>query len=172
MKKLLLWKNCIINQNYDCFETLQIFIIETETEVENDIISEISEHLNKLKITLEFYFHEQMNAMQQERWIMNPFQPVVTTGISTNADEKLIDLSEDFLKTNFSTRKLVQFWVSLQTSHPLISTESLICVLCSFMNRLILLKDLTEYVIYKKLVFLSMFLPNKVKWVAISCCDK
>ena len=67
-----------------------------------------------------------MNAMQQKRWTMNPFQSAMTTGISTKADEEFIDLSEDsFLEMNFSTRKLEQFWVSLQTSYPLISTESL-----------------------------------------------
>ena len=117
MKKLVLWKNCITNRNYDCFETLQTFIIETETEVDDGIISEISGHLNKLKESFEFYFHEEMNAMQQKRWIMNPFQSAMTTGISTKADEELIDLSEDVsLEMNFSTRKLVQFWVSIQTS--------------------------------------------------------
>ena len=104
----------------------KIFIIETETEVDDDIISKISEHLNKLKESFEFYFHEEMNTMQQKRWIINPFKSAMTTGISTKADEELIDLSEDsFLEMNFSTRKLVQFWVSLQTSYPLISTKTL-----------------------------------------------
>ena len=109
MKKLVLWKNCINNRNYDCFETLHNFIIETEIEVDDGIIREISEHLNKLKESFEFYFLEEMNAMQQKRWIMNPFQSAMTTGISTKADED-IDLSEDSsLETNFSTRKLIQF---------------------------------------------------------------
>ena len=126
MKKLVLRKNCINNRNYGCFETLQTFIIKTETEVDDGIISEISKHLNKLKKSFEFYFHEEMNAMQQKGWIMNPFQSAMTTGLSAKADEELIDLSEDSsLEMNFSTRKLVQFWVSLQTSYPLISTKSL-----------------------------------------------
>ena len=73
MKKLIRWKNYINNQNYDCFEKLQTFIIEIEAKVDDGIISEISEHLNKLKESFEFYFNEEMNAMQQERWIMNPF---------------------------------------------------------------------------------------------------
>ena len=126
MKKLVLWENCIYNRNYDCFETLQTFVTEIEAKVDDDIISEISEHLNKLKESFEFYFHKQMNAMQLKRWIMNPFQPALTTGISTKADEELINLSEDSsLEINFNTRKLVQFWVSLQTPYPLISTEAL-----------------------------------------------
>ena len=64
--------------------------------------------------------------MPQKRWIVNPFQPAMTTGISTKADEELIDLSEDSsLEMNFNTRKLIQFWVSLQTPYPLISSEAL-----------------------------------------------
>ena len=46
MKKLVLWKNCINNRNYDCFEKLQTFVIEAETEVDDGIISEISQHLS------------------------------------------------------------------------------------------------------------------------------
>ena len=124
MKKLASWKNCIINKNYDCFETFQTFIIENE--VDDDIVSEISEHLNKLKKSFEFYFHEEMKVLQQKRWIIDPFQSDMTTGISTKADEELTDLSEDSaLKMNFNTKKLAQFWLSLQPLYPLISAEAL-----------------------------------------------
>ena len=47
MKKLVLWKKCINNRNYVCFETLQTFIIEIEAKVDDGIISEISEYLDK-----------------------------------------------------------------------------------------------------------------------------
>ena len=47
MKKLVLWKNCINNLNYGYFETLQTFLIEIEAKVDDGIINEISEHLNK-----------------------------------------------------------------------------------------------------------------------------
>ena len=105
---------------------LQTFIIENEVELCDGIISEISEHLNKLKESFEFYFHDEMNTLKQKRWVVNPFQPAMTTGISTKADEELIDLSEDSsLKMNFSRTKLVQFWVSLLNLYPLISTEAL-----------------------------------------------
>ena len=126
MKKLVLWKNCTNNRNHDCFETLQTFAIETEAKVDDGIISEMSELLNKLIESFEFYFHEEMNAMQQKRWIVNLFQPAMTTGISTKADEEPIDLSEDSsLEINSNSRKLVQFWVSLQTPYPLISMGAL-----------------------------------------------
>ena len=67
MKKLVLWKNCINNRNYDCFKTLQTFILVIQAKVDDGIINEISEHLNKLKESFEYYFHEEMNAMQQKR---------------------------------------------------------------------------------------------------------
>ena len=119
MKKLALWKNCIINQNYDCFETFQIFIIENEVEVGDGIVSEISEHLNKLKESFKFYFHEEMKVLQQKRWIIDPFQSDMTTGISTKADEELIDLSEDSsLKIKFSGKKIGTVLVVSSTFVP------------------------------------------------------
>jgi hypothetical protein len=56
-----------------------------------------------------------MENCQQKKWIANPFQGDMTTGISTKADEELIDLSEDTsIKLNFDRRKLTQFWLSVQ----------------------------------------------------------
>ena len=110
MKKLFLWKNCINNRNYECFETLQTFVMENEVEVDDSVIIDISDHLDKLTENFDNYFQEEMNNLHQKRWIMNPFQPAMTTGISTKADEELFDLSEDSsLKMNFNTRKLIEF---------------------------------------------------------------
>jgi hypothetical protein len=70
------------------------------------IISEISAHLNALKKNFDCYFLEEMKNCQQKNWIANPFQVDMTTGISTKADEELIDLSEaTLLKLNFNRRK-------------------------------------------------------------------
>ena len=113
MKKLILWKIVLTTKIMTVlkhFETLQTFILEIKAKVDDGIINEILEHLNKLQESFEFYFREEMNAMQQKRWIMNPFQPAKTTGISIKADEELIDSSEEsYLEMNFNTRKLVQF---------------------------------------------------------------
>ena len=126
MKKLFLWKNYINNRNYECFETLQTFVMENEVEVDDSVIIDISDHLDKLTENFDNYFQEEMNNLHQKRWIMNPFQPAMTTGISTKADEELFDLSEDSsLKMNFNTRKLIEFWVSLRTPYQIISTEAL-----------------------------------------------
>jgi hypothetical protein len=64
-------------------------------------ITEISAHLNALKNNFDYYFLEEMKNCQQKNWIPNPFQGDMTTVISTKADEELIDLSEDIIKTKF-----------------------------------------------------------------------
>jgi hypothetical protein len=66
-----------------------------------------------------------MKNCQQKNWTANPFQGGMTTGISTKADEELIDLSEDTLELNFNRRKLAQFWLSVQQTCPTLSTEAL-----------------------------------------------
>lgn len=46
---------------------------------------------------------------------MNPFQDTVSTGTSTKADEKLINVLENtYLKLKFSHNNLFQFWPSVQ----------------------------------------------------------
>ncbi|XP_013793863.1 protein FAM200A-like [Limulus polyphemus] len=67
-----------------------------------------------------------MKNIQEKKWIMNPFQSDITSGISTKAEEELFDLSEDAsLKMNFNSRKLIQFWVSVRKPYPILSTEAL-----------------------------------------------
>jgi len=69
----------------------------------------MSEHLNKLKESFEFYFHKEMNVLKQKRWVINSFQPAIATGISTKADKELIDLSEVSSSEMNFRRKLIQF---------------------------------------------------------------
>jgi hypothetical protein len=50
----------------------------------------------------------------------------MATGISTKANEELIDLSVGTsLKLNFNRRKLTQFWLSVHQTCPTLSTEAL-----------------------------------------------
>ncbi|KAL4126484.1 hypothetical protein QTP88_010706 [Uroleucon formosanum] len=107
MKKLTLWQRNIEKQNYDCFETFQIFITENDIKVADDIISHISLHLISLKDNFNFYLLEEMKKYEQNSWVVNPFQKSISTGISTKADEELIDLSENSsLKLQFSRNNL------------------------------------------------------------------
>ncbi|KRY10463.1 Zinc finger BED domain-containing protein 5 [Trichinella spiralis] len=68
-----------------------------------------------------------MKFCDKNIWIVNPFQSdVVATGISTKADEELIDLSEDYsFKMSFDRKKLIQFWLSVENTYPTLSTAAL-----------------------------------------------
>jgi hypothetical protein len=46
-------------------------------------------------VNFDCYFLEEMKNCQLKNWIANPCQGDMTTGISTKADEELVDLSED-----------------------------------------------------------------------------
>ncbi|KRY03672.1 Zinc finger BED domain-containing protein 5 [Trichinella patagoniensis] len=95
------------DRNYCCFETLATFIVEKEATLDED--SMIVAHLDSLKESFYYYFSEEMKFCDKNIWIVNPFQSdVVATGISTKADEELIDLSEDYsFKMSFDRKRLI-----------------------------------------------------------------
>uniref|UniRef100_A0A1Y1M059 HAT C-terminal dimerisation domain-containing protein n=1 Tax=Photinus pyralis TaxID=7054 RepID=A0A1Y1M059_PHOPY len=69
---------------------------------------------------------EDMQHFEQKRWIANPFHANITTGISTKAEEELIDLSENtFLKEIFNPQKLAEFWLSVEETYPTLSLEAM-----------------------------------------------
>lgn len=93
MKKLLLWKNNIENKMFDCFESFSNFIIENQIEVDDSIITSISNHLQTLNDNFGSYFLSEMENYQQMKWISNPFQEHdMTSGLSIRAKEELIEL--------------------------------------------------------------------------------
>lgn len=126
IKKLILWRNNIEDHKYESFETFETFIIENNVNVSNSIITEISKHLNTLEEKFNYYFTEEMENCKNKKWVMCPFRGYTTTGISLKADEELIDLSENtLLKLNFNANKLIQFWLSIQQTFPILSAEAL-----------------------------------------------
>ncbi|CAI6344305.1 unnamed protein product [Macrosiphum euphorbiae] len=126
MKKLLLWKNNIENKIFDCFESFSNFIIENQIEVDDSIITSISDHLQTLKDNFDSYFLSEMENYQQMKWISNPFQEHdMTSGLSIRAKEELIELFEDSVfKMNFNRKKLISFWLSVQENYPTVSNEA------------------------------------------------
>jgi hypothetical protein len=116
MKKLLLWKNNIENKMFGCFESFSNFIIENQIEVDDNIITSISDHLLTLKDNFDSYFLRDMENYQQMKLISNPFQEHdMQNELSIKAKEELIELFEDSVfKMNFNRKKLINFWLSLQ----------------------------------------------------------
>ncbi|KRZ48622.1 Zinc finger BED domain-containing protein 5 [Trichinella nativa] len=110
-------KKNVKDGNYCCFETLATFIVKTEATPDEDLISMIVAHLDSLKESFDYYFSEEMKFCDKNIWIVNPFQSdVVATGISTKADEELIDLSKDYsFKMSFDRKRLIQFGYQYKT---------------------------------------------------------
>lgn len=65
MKKLLLQNNNIKNKKVDCFESFSYFIIENQIEIDDNIITSISKHVNILKDKFDSYFLSEMENYQQ-----------------------------------------------------------------------------------------------------------
>jgi len=125
-QKLQLWKQNIEAENFDCFETLATFLATNELIVPGGIRTEIVDHLHGLDSNLEIYFKDSMQKCASRMWVATPFQPNQLTGISTQADEQLIDLSEDSTeRLNFQGMNLIQFWLSLGEKFSLLSTEAM-----------------------------------------------
>ncbi|KRY57167.1 Zinc finger BED domain-containing protein 5 [Trichinella britovi] len=101
----------------DIFSTLATFIVKKEATPDEDLISMIVSHLDSLKESFDYYFSEEVKFCDKNIWIVNPFQSdVVATGISTKADEKLIDLSKDYsFKMSFDRKRLIQFGYQYKT---------------------------------------------------------
>uniref|UniRef100_A0A8C4SUX3 Zinc finger BED domain-containing protein 5 n=1 Tax=Erpetoichthys calabaricus TaxID=27687 RepID=A0A8C4SUX3_ERPCA len=126
MKKLMLWKSCIEDGKYDCFETLETFIIENQLQPKTNILSAISTHLSLLKNNFDAYFGEEMKKLDSLNWICNPFQDRLPSSMSTKASEELIDLSEDTsLKNSFNRKQLTKFWLSVAGNYPCLFDEAI-----------------------------------------------
>uniref|UniRef100_A0A8C4X858 HAT C-terminal dimerisation domain-containing protein n=1 Tax=Erpetoichthys calabaricus TaxID=27687 RepID=A0A8C4X858_ERPCA len=126
MKKLMLWKSCIEDGKYDCFETLETFIIENQVQPKTNVLSAISTHLSLLKNNFDAYFGEDMKKLDSLNWICNPFQDRLPSSMSTKASEELIDLSEDTsLKNSFNRKQLMKFWHSVAGNYPCLFDEAI-----------------------------------------------
>lgn len=110
MKKLMLWKSCIENGKYDCFETLETFIIENQVQSMMNVLSEMSSNLSLLINNFDNYFGEDIKKFDSLSWICNPFQDDLPTSMSTKASQELIDLSEDTSLKNSFNHKQFSGW--------------------------------------------------------------
>ena len=100
--------------------------IENQIEVDDSIITSISDHLQTLKDNFDSYSLSEMENYQQMKWISNPFQEHdMTSGLSIRAKEELIELFEDSVfKMDFNRKKLISFWLSVQENYPTVSNEA------------------------------------------------
>lgn len=119
-----MWESCIKNGKYDCFETLETFIVENQVQPKMNVLSAISTHLSLLRNNFDTYFGEEMKKLETSNWICNPFQDKLRTNMSIKASEELIDLSEDTsLQNTFNRKQLTKFWLSVAGNYPCLFDE-------------------------------------------------
>jgi hypothetical protein len=111
-RKLEFWKPCVDGRQYECFPTLNEFLIETESSLEETIHDSIFEHLNGLQQAFQKYFS---SSTDDVAWVRNPYyvseKPDCT---SVQNYECLIEITPDTsLKQKFSELPLVEFLCSL-----------------------------------------------------------
>ena len=121
IEKIHNWNRRVNQKNFAMFENLSNF----ESGLSSLIKQEITEHLQSLENEFEKYFPDLKEG--SDVFPRNPFS--VMTDIATIPEEVQDELLE--LRNNsagreiFMTKSLSQFWSSMLTSHPKLSTEAL-----------------------------------------------
>jgi len=101
-KKLTLWKTKVSKKVYDSFPALN------ESTRKQEIIPQIMNALSGLQLALQYYFPE--FAVNNFRWVANPFGSNESSNLSAEEEEQLIDLRNNpFFQTLFPQKNLDEF---------------------------------------------------------------
>ena len=126
LKKLELWANRSLQNNYDHFPTLSSFLLETGEAMQNQTKQLIIEHLRTMKSSFRNYFP--IPEKQSENWILDPFNVSVSDviGLTPAQENQLIDISCDsYLKRTFSQCPLTKFWLNINSDYNELSELAL-----------------------------------------------
>ena len=127
--KLELWLKRLDKDILDMFQTLTVFLNETETEPS---ISElIHDNLSMLLKEFERYFPTSKDSRNGKEWIRNPFvNKPVELSMSVEQEAKLLEIKIDGdLKYMFEKKTLTEFWMKVMAEYPAIATTALKCLL-------------------------------------------
>src|SRR6218665_1033468 len=115
--KLKLWTACVENNDLDCFSTVNDFLLESDSVLDESIRKEVADHIRDLDTNLAKYFPPVNN---DNDWVRNPFKITEKPAKFSASDyENLIEMTSDSqLKQNFSELSLVGFWNSISKEYP------------------------------------------------------
>ena len=121
IEKIHNWNRRVNQENFAMFETLSKF----ESGLSSLIKQEITEHLQSLKNEFEKYFPNLEEG--SDVFPRNPFSAMIDIAtIPEEVQDELLDLRNDSAgREIFMTKSLSQFWSSMLTSYPKLSTEAL-----------------------------------------------
>ena len=121
-EKLTLWKTKVSKKVFDSFPALN------ESTHKQEIIPQILSTLSGIQLALQHYFPE--FAVNNFRWVVNPFGSNESSNLSAEEEEQLIDLRNDpFFQTLFPQKNLDEFWLSASKSYSMIGAKAIKIIL-------------------------------------------
>ena len=123
-RKLEFWVECIEKGNVSCFATLSDFQIENNIFIDEDLRTDITQHLRTLKENLQKYFP---TSTENIMWVENPFIITAKPDALTGSEyESLIEISsESNLKSSFDSVSLTVFWCNISDEYPVLSRRAM-----------------------------------------------
>ena len=121
IEKIHSWNRRVNQENFAMFENLSKF----KSGLSSLIKQEITEHLQSLENEFEKYFPDLEEGF--DVFPRNPFSVMIDIAtILEEVQDELLELRNDLVgREIFMTKSLSQFWSSMLTSCPKLSTEAL-----------------------------------------------
>uniref|UniRef100_A0A8C6S835 HAT C-terminal dimerisation domain-containing protein n=1 Tax=Neogobius melanostomus TaxID=47308 RepID=A0A8C6S835_9GOBI len=123
-RKVDRWTARVEMGRFDMFNELDEFMEENDLNV-HIVKTSITTHLQALLEYFDKYFPEE-TAPEQYDWIKSPFTVTTASHLSAGMEDALIELSCDrTLKTDFNSKTLAEFWISVEREYPQLSKAAM-----------------------------------------------
>lgn len=114
IRKLTLFRSQVLNNDLSAFPTLSSFLEDNELTLMEDLVPDITVHLEALQTTFKKYFPEDYSKYD---WIKNPFSGKVPKEVI--AKEAFIDMTSDSsMEDDFKQKTLLSFWMGTKAEYP------------------------------------------------------
>lgn len=123
-RKVDRWTARVEMGRIDMFPELDEFMEENDLSV-HIVKKSITTHLQALLEHFDKYFPEE-TAPEQYDWIRSPFTVTTASHLSACMEDALVELSCDrTLKTDFNSKTLAEFWISVEREYPQLSKAAM-----------------------------------------------
>lgn len=119
-RKLTLFISQARNNDFSSFLTLSSFLEENELTPVEDLVPDITVHLQGLQDSFNKYFPEDYSKYE---WIRNPFSGEVPQDVI--AKECFIDMTSDSSMKDSFKDKTLSFWMGTKTEYPSLFKQAL-----------------------------------------------
>ncbi|KAM3838159.1 zinc finger BED domain-containing protein 5-like [Diretmus argenteus] len=120
-RKLEMWGRRLDQGNIDSFENLSEFA-ETSDLGATIVIPCLKEHISSLRGYFQKYFP---NTSAQYDWVRDPFSAGAPADLSSAEEDQFIEMTSDStLRLRFKAQTLSEFWLGVESEHPLIGQKA------------------------------------------------